>query len=209
MERIAAALEADFEGYETLRARLLAAPKFGSDETLPDTLATDLVNGICDEIERANRLAKRRYKMIPCISTDMNHIAMGRGTGATPDGRKAGEPISENQSPAPGRARKGLTSMFNSLLHIPFDRITGGPLNVLISASMTRGKEELLGKALRTYLDRGGLQVQVSTVDKEVLLDAQTHPEQYRDLTVRITGYSAYFVDMGKGAQDEIIRRAG
>ena len=209
VEQIAAALEADFEGYEILRARLLAAPKFGSDEAFPDMLATDLVNGICDEIELANRLAGRRYKMIPCISTDMNHIAMGRGTGATPDGRKAGEPISENQSPSPGRARKGLTAMFNSLLHIPFARITGGPLNVLISASITRGKEELLGKALRTYFDRGGLQVQVSTVDKEVLLDAQIHPEQYRDLTVRITGYSAYFVDMGKGAQDEIIRRAG
>jgi len=207
-EQIAATLEANFEGYETLRARLLATPKFGSDETLPDMLATALVKGICDEIEEANRLAGRSYRMIPCISTDMNHIAMGHGTGATPDGRKAGEPISENQSPAPGRARKGLTAMFNSLLHIPFDRITGGPLNVLTSASMTRGKEELLGKALRTYLDRGGMQVQVSTVDKEVLLDAQVHPEQYRDLTVRITGYSAYFVDMSKGAQDEIIRRA-
>ena len=208
-EQIATALEADFEGYETLRARLLAAPKFGANETRPDTLATELVDGLCDEIEAANRLAKRRYKMIPCISTDMNHIAMGRGTGATPDGRKAGEPISENQSPAPGRARKGLTAMFNSLLHIPFDRITGGPLNVLTSTSITRDKEEILGKALRTYLDRGGLQVQVSTVDKEVLLDAQKHPEQYRDLTVRITGYSAYFVDMSKGAQDEVIRRAG
>jgi len=207
-EQIATALEANFEGYEILRARLLAAPKFGSDEMLPGVLATALVEGICDEIEEANRLAGRSYKMIPCISTDMNHIAMGRGTGATSDGRKAGEPISENQSPAPGRARKGLTAMFNSLLHIPFNRITGGPLNVLTSASMTRGKEELLGKALRTYLDRGGMQVQVSTVDKEVLLDAQEHPEQYRDLTVRITGYSAYFVDMSKGAQDEIIRRA-
>lgn len=208
-EQIAAALEVDFEGYESLRVRLSAAPKFGSDETLPDTLAGELVNGICDEIEDANRLAGRRYRMIPCISTDMNHIAMGRNTAATPDGRKAGTPISENQSPAPGQARKGLTAMFNSLLHIPFDRITGGPLNVLVSASTTRGKEELLGKALRTYLDRGGLQVQVSTVDKEVLLDAQEHPEQYRDLTVRITGYSAYFVDMSKGAQDEVIRRAG
>jgi len=208
-EQIAVALEADFEGYETLRARLLAVPKFGSDETLPGMLATDIVEGICDEIEETNRLSRRRYKMIPCISTDMNHIAMGRGTGATPDGRKAGEPISENQSPAPGRARKGLTAMFNSLLHIPFDRITGGPLNVLTSTSVTRGKEEILGKALRTYLDRGGLQIQVSTVDKEVLLDAQKHPEQYRDRTVRITGYSAYFVDMSKGAQDEVIRRAG
>ena len=98
--------------------------------------------------------------------------------------------------------------MFNSLLHIPFKRITGGPLNVLVHPTSIRGKEELLGKALRTYLDRGGLQFQVSTVDKEVLLDAQIHPEQYRDLTVRVTGYSAYFVDMSKGAQDEVIRRA-
>ena len=134
---------------------------------------------------------------------------MGRNTGATPDGRRAGEPISENQSPAPGRVSKGLTAMFNSLLHIPFKRITGGPLNVLVDSTLMRGKEKLLGKALRTYLDRGGMQVQVSTVDKEVLLDAQAHPERYRDLTVRVTGYSAYFVDMSKGAQEEIIRRAG
>ena len=208
-EEIVLALEANFEGYEALQARLASAPKFGSDETLPDILAGDLVEGICNEIADANRLAKRRYQMIPCISTDMNHIAMGRNTGATPDGRRSGEPISENQSPAPGRAKNGLTAMFNSLLHIPFERITGGPLNVLVHPTLVRGKEELLGKALRTYLDRGGLQVQVSTVDKEALLDAQVHPERYRDLTVRVTGYSAYFVDMSKGAQDEIIRRAG
>ncbi|MBM3236121.1 hypothetical protein FJZ31_07460 [Candidatus Poribacteria bacterium] len=207
-EEIASALEANFEGYEILQARLAGAPKFGSNETLPDMLAGALVEGICNEIADANQLAKRRYKMIPCISTDMNHIAMGRNTGATPDGRRAGEPISENQSPAPGRANKGLTAMFNSLLHIPFKRITGGPLNVLVHPTLIRGKEELLGKALRTYLDRGGLQVQVSTVDKETLLDAQIHPERYRDLTVRVTGYSAYFVDMSKGAQEEIIRRA-
>nr|MBC8228765.1 hypothetical protein [bacterium] len=208
-EEIALALEANFEGYEALQARLAIAPKFGSDEMLPDLLAGDLVEGICNEIADANRLAKRRYQMIPCISTDMNHIAMGRNTGATPDGRRSGEPISENQSPAPGRAKNGLTAMFNSLLHLPFERITGGPLNVLVHPTLVRGKEELLGKALRTYLDRGGLQVQVSTVDKEVLLDAQVHPERYRDLTVRVTGYSAYFVDMSKGAQNEIIRRAG
>jgi len=208
-EEIALALEANFEGYEALQARLAIAPKFGCDETLPDVLAGDLVEGICNEIADANRLAKRRYQMIPCISTDMNHITMGRNTGATPDGRRSGEPISENQSPAPGRAKNGLTAMFNSLLHLPFKRITGGPLNVLVHPTLVRGKEELLGKALRTYLDRGGLQVQVSTVDKEVLLDAQVHPERYRDLTVRVTGYSAYFVDMSKGAQDEIIRRAG
>ena len=139
----------------------------------------------------------------------MQHVSMGSQTGATADGRNAGEPISENQSPGPGRARSGLTAMLNSVLSIPFERITGGPLNVMVQPSQFTGREEVLGSLLQTYLSRGGMQLQVSAVERETLLAAQARPEDFRDLQVRVTGYSAYFVDMSPAAQEEIIRRVG
>ena len=209
LEEIAAALEADFDGHEAVRARLLAVPKFGGDDDRSNAIAADLVHGLCDDIEAANQASDRRYRMIPCISTDMQHVSMGSQTGATADGRNAGEPISENQSPGPGRARSGLTAMLNSVLSIPFERIAGGPLNVMVQPSQFTGREEVLGSLLQTYLSRGGMQLQVSAVERETLLAAQARPEDFRDLQVRVTGYSAYFVDMSPAAQEEIIRRVG
>jgi len=211
MEGLRRALAVNFEGQDDLRARLVAAPKFGNDLDLPDELAARLVNGICDDIALANASAPERlYRMIPCVSTDMQHIAMGAKLGATPNGRLAGEPISENQSPSPGQDRRGLTALLSSLSRLPFRRITGGPLNLRVHPSLVSGDDglERFAAALRTYLDRGGLQVQVSCVGRETLRAAQENPDAYRDLTVRITGYSAYFVDMSRLAQDEIIGRS-
>ena len=139
-----------------------------------------------------------------CLETDMRHIRFGKGIGATPDGRHAGQPISENTSPTPGSSVKGLTAMLRSVAKLSLDRINSGALNVRIGRGA--GLVEL-AQLLRTYLDLGGLQVQTSFVDLKELHDAQSQPEHYRDLMVRITGYSAAFVDMTRHAQDEIIRR--
>jgi formate C-acetyltransferase len=144
-----------------------------------------------------------------CLETDMRHIRFGREIGATPDGRHAGEPISENASPSPGACINGLTAMFRSVAKLPLDRIHSGALNVRMRPRWFAGPEGLvrLSDLLRTYLDLGGLQVQLSFADLETLRAAQERPEEHRDLMVRITGYSAAFVDMTREAQDEIIRR--
>ena len=132
---------------------------------------------------------------------------MGATLGARPEGRLAGEPISENQFPSPGRDRRGLTALQNSLARLPFRRITGGPLNLRVHPSALSGRDgvERLAAALRTHFGCGGLQVQVSCLGKETLVAAQANPDAHRGLMVRITGYSAYFSDMSRAAQDEAI----
>jgi formate C-acetyltransferase len=144
-----------------------------------------------------------------CLETDMRHIRFGAETGTTPDGRFAGEPLSENTSPYPGSCTQGITAMFRSIAKLPLDQINSGALNVRMQPRAIAGEEGLsrLAALLRTYFDMGGLQVQISIADTEELRDAQLHPEAHRDLMVRITGYSAVFIDMCRKAQDEIIRR--
>ena len=103
----------------------------------------------------------------------------------------------------------GLTALLNSIARLPFDRITGGPLNVRLHPSAVRGENGLrmFSSALQTYFDKGGMQLQLNVMSREQLLDAQMNPHKYRNLCVRVVGYSAYFVQMGKKAQDELIAR--
>ena len=206
---LAELLGADFEGNERLRTRLARRmPKFGNDIEWVDGLAAQVVDIFCDEAARVNR-PEYLYKLYPCISTDRDFTTMGQYVGATPDGRCAGQQIAENQSPTEGADMNGLTALLNSAARLPFDRITGGPLNLRIHPSVVKGPEGLKAFAatLQTYFEKGGMQVQVNVASREELLAAQKDPHKYRNLCVRVTGYSAYFVQMGKKAQDELIKR--
>ncbi len=195
---------------EYLRRACLSAPKFGQDDDRADRHAVRLLNLVLGEIEAASRRGTPEEVIIfPCLETDMNHIVAGKALGATPDGRLAGQPLSENTSPSPGACGKGLTAMLRSLAKLPLNRITSGALNIRLSPRVAADEEGLarLAALLRTYLDLGGLQVQLSFADADTLHQAQVTPEAYRDLMVRITGYSAVFIDMDTAAQNEIIRR--
>ena len=99
--------------------------------------------------------------------------------------------------------------MLNSVAKVPFNRITGGPLNLRLHPSAVEGEDGLavMSALFRTYMKKGGLQLQVNVVDAETLKEAQITPEKYRSLCVRVTGYSAFFVEMGRKAQDELIAR--
>lgn len=134
---------------------------------------------------------------------------MGKEVGATPDGRRAGQQISENQSPTQGADIEGLTALLNSVARLPLHRITGGPLNVRLHPSAVKGDDglKMFAIALDTYFKKGGMQIQINVMSREQLLDAQQNPHKYQNLCVRVTGYSAYFVQMGKKAQDELINR--
>jgi formate C-acetyltransferase len=204
------ALVDDWRGHEALRRRCLNVPKFGQDDERADRHAVRALNLVLDEIDRASRVGSEDEVIVfRCLETDMRHIHLGRETGATPDGRRAGEPISENTSPSPGACVNGLTAMLRSVAKLPLTRIHSGALNVRMRPHWFADEEGLtrLADVLRAYFDLGGLQVQLSFADVETLRDAQRHPERHRDLMVRITGYSAAFVDMTRAAQDEIIRR--
>ena len=206
LETLQAALRADYVGFEALRQRCLRAPKYGQDDDRADGHAVRALEATLDAIEQASG---DDLVVFPCLETDMRHIPIGRELGATPDGRRAGQPISENTSATPGSAQRGLTAMLRAVAKLPFQRICSGALNIRLRPQEFDGQAGLsrLAQVLRSYLDMGGLQVQLSFADLETLRDAQAHPEQHRDLMVRITGYSACFVDMTRSAQDEIIRR--
>lgn len=204
------ALEDDFAGYEPLRQLCINAPKFGRDDDKADKHAIEILNIITEEFDRISLLGSPdAVEAFRCLTTDMGHIGEGSRLGATPDGRCAGSPVSDNTSPSHGSCTKGITAMFRSLSKLPFNRFNSGALNIRLQRNLVAGEDGLshLAALLKTYFNMGGLQVQLSIVDTEELRDAQINPEKHRDLMVRITGYSAVFIDMCKRAQDEIIRR--
>jgi len=210
VEELADALEADFASYERLHNLCRRAPKWGCNDERADAHAVHVMKLMQEEIDAACADVEGEPLLVfRCIETDMTHIRAGRETGATPDGRRAGTPISENTSPAVGASRDGITSMLQSVAKLPLDTCHSGALNVRLQPQLFAGLggERRLAQLLRTYFDQGGMQVQLSMIDTETLRAAQACPEQHRDLMVRVTGYSAAFVDMSAGAQDEIIRR--
>jgi len=209
LTKLAEILEDDYEGAEKLQRRVrYRFPKFGNDIAWVDELAGKVAEIFCDEVARQNQ-DEHLYRFVPTLSTDRDFTTMGRIVGATPDGRRRMEPISENQSPTEGADTQGLTALLNSVSRIPFHRITGGPLNLRIHPTAVEGHGgvKILAALLQAYLETGGMQVQINVVSKEQLLDAQKNPDRYRGLCVRVVGYSAYFVQMGRKAQEEVIRR--
>ncbi len=202
-------LRKNWDGNERLQLRMSRKmPKFGNDIAWVDELGRRIVEIFCDEVQAVNS-PRYLYTFFPCLKTDRDFTTMGRGVGATPDGRRAGHPLSENCSPTEGADVNGLTALLRSASRLPFRRITGGPLNIRLHPSAVAGERGLaaLDAALRTYFDAGGMNAMLNVIGREELLDAQARPQEYKGLCVRVTGYSAYFVQMGKTAQDELIRR--
>lgn len=209
LKELAEILRQDYAGNEFLSMRLKKKiHKFGNDLDDVDRYAKVVTDCFVHAVDSYNG-EDYLYQMWPTYSTDRDFTTMGRYVGATPDGRRAGEQISENQSPAEGTDISGLTAMLNSLSKVPFQRITGGPLNVRIHPSAVKGEDGLdaMCALFLTYMQNGGLQLQVNVVDAETLRAAQADPDKYRNLCVRVTGYSAFFVEMGKKAQEEMIHR--
>ena len=206
---LAKVLAGDYAGNE--RQALLwknRIAKFGNDNEDVDRYGQIVTDIFLDAVKKYNS-DKYVYQMWPTYSTDRDFTTMGKDVGATADGRRAGEQLSENQSPANGADTSGLTAMLNSLSRIPFKGITGGPLNIRLHPSAVQGEDGLkvMSALLRTYMEKGGMQMQINVVDADTLRDAQVNPDRYRTLCVRVTGYSAFFVEMGKKAQDELIAR--
>jgi formate C-acetyltransferase len=137
------------------------------------------------------------------------HIYFGKVTGATPDGRKAGEPLSEGVSPVQGADRHGPTAVIKSVAKMDHLRTGGTLLNQKFTPQLLATEEGIakLAHLVRSYFKLDGHHIQFNVVTAETLREARRHPEKYRDLIVRVAGYSDYFVDLGLDLQDEIIRR--
>ena len=210
-ETLLKALEANFVGYDDVLAMCRNAEKFGSDGDLSNRHAERLANEYLKILRDESKPYAEKYGIIlmPSIQSDTHNIKMGECFGASADGRLSGQPFSQNSRPQFGSCSKGLTGMLGSLLHLPFRGFASGSLNLDVQPAMFAGEkgEKLFENILKTYFDNGGLHVQVSCQDVNELIDAQIHPENHRDLTVRVTGYSGIFVDMTKAVQDYVIAR--
>lgn len=201
------ALKADFVGYEQIKADCLNAPKYGNDEDYVDLMAAELVN--FTEVE--HRKYKTLYSVL-CHGTlsISNNTPFGQLTGASANGRNAWLPLSDGISPTQGADFKGPTAIIKSVSKMACDNMNMGMVHnfKLMSGLLdTPEGEEGLITLLRTACMLGIGEMQFNYLDNDTLIEAQKHPEQYRDLIVRVAGYSAFFVELCKDVQDEIISR--
>jgi formate C-acetyltransferase len=204
-------LNTDFEGHELLRQRLRnRCPKYGNDDDGVDGLAVSVADIFCDEVVRCNDVP-HSIRFWPEIYSYHHHAPrwFGGELGATPDGRRRGETLSENQSPTYGMDRRSPTACLNSMAKLPVHRTPGGGTNLRLHPTSMAGEQgvDTLSAMLRAYFGQGGQHLQINIVDSAALRDAQLHPDMYRTLSVRVVGYSAYFVALTRQVQDDIIRR--
>ena len=211
------ALQSDFAGErgEKIRTLLQNAPKYGNDDDYVDRLVVDAYNVYIDEMKKYHNT---RYGRGPVggiyyagTSSISANVPQGAGTLATPDGRHAGEPLAEGCSPSHAADKNGPTAVFKSVSKLPTEEITGGVLlNQKLTPQMLEKEEnrQKLIFLLRTFFNRlHGYHVQFNVVSRETLLDAQIHPENHKDLIVRVAGYSAFFNVLSRKTQDDIIAR--
>lgn len=210
MEKLVVMLDTNFAGEEAWRQRLKhAAPVYGAGQPEADGIAADLVTYFCDEVARRKTIRGGPFR--PSFFSYGMHVFEGMLLGATPNGRKAGEPISNSFSPSNGAERNGPTALFRSVAAVDHRRISNGcALNVKFLPSLFIGDErrDRMVALVRTFFQQGGMEVQPNVVSSATLRAAQRCPDQYRDLVVRVSGYSAYFCDLGTALQDEIISRS-
>ncbi len=208
MEEFLEALREDFNGREALRLLLLErTPKYGNDDEYPDAVMREVFEAYFQAVDGRPNTKGGRYR-INLLPTTV-HVYFGSVTGATPDGRRAGRPLSEGISPVQGMDRHGPTAVLKSAAKMDHARTGGTLLNQKLSPGLldTREGMEKWIHLVRSYFRMDGHHVQFNVVDAETLRAAQANPEEYRDLIVRVAGYSDYFCDLGEALQEEIISR--
>lgn len=208
MERLVWALDSNFGRDETLRQVLInKAPKYGNDDDYADFVMRDVFNAFHAAVNgrRSPTGGTYRIDMLPTTC----HVYFGSVMGASPDGRLAGEPLSEGISPVQGRDRLGPTAVLLSASKMDHTKTGGTLLNQKFTPKVLEGEEGIaaLMNLVRAYFKLGGHHIQFNVVSAATLREAQAHPENHRDLIVRVAGYSDYFCDLSRALQDEIIAR--
>ncbi|MBI5528795.1 MAG: hypothetical protein HY897_20890 [Deltaproteobacteria bacterium] len=201
----------NFDGSEALRLRLVReAPKYGNGNAEADAMAFSVVDWVNAEAEKHRNARGGRFRV--CFYSYGNHVIDGLMLSATPDGRRRGEPISNGVSPSnlfvPAA---GPAGPMRAVANLPPEKVSSGvSLNMRFHPSFIeteRGLDTYTG-LIRTYFSMGGMHLQPNVVSTEVLRDAQAHPDRHKDLVVKVSGYSAYFCDLGRSIQEDIIARA-
>ncbi|MBI2909066.1 MAG: hypothetical protein HYX92_15590 [Chloroflexi bacterium] len=206
MDDLLRAIDADFEGHQAVRNMLInKAPKYGNDIDYVDDIARDIFDFINREAHKhVGVLGNRNFMM---TAFPMSNVMEGARTWATPDGRKAGQPLSAHVDPVDGMDVNGPAANLKSVSKLEQDRQFGCTHNLYLVNVDSDEQLHRLVDLVDFYFSRGGHHLQFNCQDKEVYVDAQQHPERYRSLMVRVSGYVAYFVELPREVQDQIIGR--
>ncbi len=208
MSELLAVLESDFVGAERVRQMLLnRTPRYGNDDDRADDLMVRVFEAYFNAVDGRSNTRGGTYhiNMLPTTC----HVYFGSVTGATPDGRRSGTPLSEGVSPVQGADRRGPTAVVRSVAKMDQARTGGTLLNQKLTPALLAGDDGLdhLVQLVRAYFRLDGHHIQFNVVDAATLRQAKEHPDQHRDLIVRVAGYSDYFCDLSEALQDEIIAR--
>ena len=209
MADLTAAIKADFKGYEALQRALEEdAPKWGNNDPGADEAMIAMCDVIIKEIDTYR--GKLGNHKLPALYPVSSNVPQGMSVAALPSGRNAGRPLADGCSPSQGHDRMGPTAILQSLGKLPHESIDGGTLlNIKFTPQVIQGKEgrARISAFLKTFLDLDVFHVQFNVVSHEILRCAQKHPEDYKSLLVRVAGYSAYFVELSKEIQEDILSR--
>ena len=204
-------LACDFEGHENMRQLLLnRAPKYGNNDPLVDDYARELSDWLSDELQYNGLDDGHGARFTNVVSTQSYNVTLGEQIGAMPDGRHAFTPQADNASPMSGRDTNGPTAALSSVAHSDlFMYQTGALVNQRFDPALLKGEKglDILESILRGYFEQYGEHVQINVVDTETLRAAQENPKDYQNILVRVAGYSAYFVELERKIQDDIISR--
>lgn len=207
MEKLLGALDSDFEGYEEVQKLCVKAPKFGNDIPAVDSIASDMFAFIAAETESYHgKYGRMMAGMLPVTA----HVPLGLAVGALPSGRNAWKTLTDGISPTGGTDINGATAVLKSISKIPHDLyVSGTLLNMKVEPALLETENGMrnLMSLLKGLCSLGVYHVQFNVISAETLRKAQQYPDDYRDLLIRVAGYTAYFVELGKDVQDEIIGR--
>ena len=209
IDRVLSAIQNNFGGEELLRQVLInRTPFFGNDNEYADKIAVQVFNDLIDAIDGKPNIKSGGKYHLNMLSTTC-HVYFGKMMGATPHGRLAGKSISDGTSPSHGADTHGPSAVIKSLAKIDHTKTGGTLLNLRFLPGLVRKEEDIrkLGQLIRSYFTLGGHHIQFNIVDTATLLAAQSNPEDYKDLLVRMAGYSDYFNDMNADLQQEVIER--
>lgn len=201
------AMNANFDGYEELRQKLLDAPKYGNNDDFVDKYAVWFIDYLGSLFEQHK--TRDGGGIYIAAAANVANIYHGMGINATPDGRLRGAPLSDAASPTYGRDVRGATSTVSSLSKPDYTKVAcGSVVNQKFSPAMfTAEKRKKLMALIKTYFKNGGQEVQINATSRETLIDAIEHPENYQNLVVRVSGYSAFYVTLAKDVQLDILNR--
>ena len=201
-------MNANWEGYDDLRNMAIEVPKYGNDDNYVDEIAIKIANHYYREIHQYKDIFGSPFNT--AFMGISNYIPMGRVLGATPCGRKAGEPSSEGVSPYVGTDKSTPLAAMRSAAKVNQEIHSGGTLlNLRLNHDLvaTKRGQANLGAMIQSFFSLGAFHVQFNTVSSKILKDAQQNPQNYKDLLVRVAGYSTQFVNLSHSMQDAIIAR--